>query len=168
MRHAVERGHVAQRPPISRPAFEASPNLEFTVRVSMFGKVCLRHRLRFRRASARHNNSDQAMHTVKHLGASWCRVQSNGQAMPDLRTCHPMSAELWTLPSKTIASTLLEQDLDPARIVNTLKPWQNVRSMWYTKSTNKLVLGRKYLSPRFGFAGAFPILRAFTMRESEL
>jgi hypothetical protein len=52
--HAVERGHVAQRPPISRPAFEASPNLEFTARASMFGKVCLRHSLRFRRASARH------------------------------------------------------------------------------------------------------------------
>jgi hypothetical protein len=46
-RHAVERGHVAQRPPISHPTFEASPNLEFTVRASMFGKVRLRHSLSF-------------------------------------------------------------------------------------------------------------------------
>jgi hypothetical protein len=36
---------------------EASPNLEFTVRASMFGKVCLRHSLRFRRALARHITS---------------------------------------------------------------------------------------------------------------
>jgi hypothetical protein len=35
--------------------FEASPNLEFTVCASIFGKVCLRHSLRFRRASARHS-----------------------------------------------------------------------------------------------------------------
>jgi hypothetical protein len=55
MQHAVERGHVARRLLISRPAFEASPNLGFTVRASMFGKVCLRHSLRFRRASARHS-----------------------------------------------------------------------------------------------------------------
>ena len=41
-------------------------------------------------------NSDQAMHIVKHLGASWCRAQSKGQGMPDLHTSHPMSADLWT------------------------------------------------------------------------
>jgi hypothetical protein len=36
---------------------EASPNLEFTVRASMFGKVYLRYNLRFRRASARYITS---------------------------------------------------------------------------------------------------------------
>ena len=42
------------------------------------------------------DNSNQAMHIVNHLGASWCRAQSHGQGMPDLHTCHPISGDLWT------------------------------------------------------------------------
>jgi hypothetical protein len=49
---AWSRGTVPTNQPLS---FEASPNQEFTVRASMFGKVCLRHRRRLRRASARHS-----------------------------------------------------------------------------------------------------------------
>jgi hypothetical protein len=33
----------------------ASPNQEFTVHASMYGKACLRHGRRLRRAPARHN-----------------------------------------------------------------------------------------------------------------
>jgi hypothetical protein len=47
----VERGHVMPRRPIS---LGASPNQEFAVHASMYGKVSLRHGRRLRRASARH------------------------------------------------------------------------------------------------------------------
>ena len=47
----MERGHVVQRRPIS---LGASPNQEFAVHASMYGKVSLRHGRRLHRASARH------------------------------------------------------------------------------------------------------------------
>jgi hypothetical protein len=54
---------------------EASPNLEFTVRASMFGKVCLRHSLRFRRASARHT----WLRAVGVLPSAWLNAPVTGE-----------------------------------------------------------------------------------------
>jgi hypothetical protein len=48
------------------------------------------------------DGSDQAMYIVEHLAGTYSQLRSDGNIIPDLRTCHPMHEHVWTSLEKLL------------------------------------------------------------------